>query len=126
MAGPVIRHTPLDLSKYPALIKMDPKNRATPRTKGCNTDQFVMASAELVYSDRLRAAGLAPRVVIVRVSLDGSGKPVGTRILSSSGYPEVDDAAIHAAQESKFAPRRIGCRGVPSAIDFRASFDPSQ
>jgi TonB family protein len=56
-----------------------------------------------IYPRRAREAGLEGEVVI-EVTVDRSGKAAGTNVVRSSGHPLLDDAAIHAVNESAYRP----------------------
>ena len=58
----------------------------------------------------------------VQVDLLASGRIAGTSIVGSSGNPQLDRAALAAANRSEFAPERIDCTPVAGSYLFVVSF----
>jgi TonB family protein len=60
-------------------------------------------------------------VVALRVLVDATGRPSQIRVLQSSGFARLDDSAIKAVQQYRFAPQ---VRGSPAAwTTVRQEFD---
>jgi TonB family protein len=66
-----------------------------------------------------------PRTPIVLACVDRDGKLVQTEIAETSGYPDLDAAALKVAQASKFTPGTSKWTGKPlkrSCIKFKVKF----
>jgi len=61
-------------------------------------------------------------VAQVKVDLDASGNVVGTSIYESTGYPELDHAALDAARRSRYAPEEKECKNVGGSYLFTVNF----
>ncbi len=57
----------------------------------------------------------------VRISLDvdASGSVIAVHLLTSSGYPELDQSAIEQAKRWRFTPSENGKKGVSARINFQ-------
>lgn len=57
----------------------------------------------------------------VKISLDvaSDGSVTGVRLTSSSGHPELDQAAMEQAKRWRFTPSADGKQGLPARIDFQ-------
>jgi TonB family protein len=58
----------------------------------------------------------------VRVDLDAAGKVVGASIYESTGSVPLDQAAIAAARESRYAPEERDCKNVAGSYLFTIDF----
>jgi TonB family protein len=58
----------------------------------------------------------------VKVDLDAAGKVVGTSIYESTGSVPLDQAALAAARESRYAPEERDCKDVPGSYLFAIDF----
>jgi protein TonB len=58
----------------------------------------------------------------VEVTLDATGAVVATKIFSSTGYLQLDNAALRAARESRYAPEERDCKNVPGSYLFTVDF----
>jgi len=72
------------------------------------------------YPGTARRLGLEGRVEMI-VSIDGSGTVSGTSILTSSGYPQLDDAARASAGRLRGLPAPPGSRPVEIMVPVRFS-----
>ncbi|MHB8176988.1 MAG: TonB family protein [Vulcanimicrobiaceae bacterium] len=66
----------------------------------------------------------APLLVLVRVSIDHTGKLLGTSVWGSSGVAAFDDAAVDAARASRYQPGTAFCRPVAGSYLFVSQFLP--
>ncbi len=66
-----------------------------------------------VYPDTSRAAKFSGEVML-RVAIDADGVPTAVEVQSTTGVPELDDAAVAAVREWRFWPRLAAGRAVPS------------
>jgi protein TonB len=72
-------------------------------------------------SDAAREQGLIGTVK-VKVDLDSSGSVVGTSIYASSGSMDLDNAALAAARQTRYAPEKRDCKNVPGSYLFTVDF----
>lgn len=61
-------------------------------------------------------------VAKVEVRLDASGAVVGTKIYTSTGYSQLDRAALEAARESRYEPEEHNCKNIPGSYLFTVDF----
>lgn len=74
------------------------------------------------YPSSLLSKGVGGRV-IVNCEVDESGKVVSTRIKQSSGYGELDKAAINAVNKWKFKPGTKGGKKVKATCNVPFNFE---
>ncbi len=67
---------------------------------------------------------VSPVTVLVNVSLDSNGNVVDATVQQSSHNADIDVAAIRAAQQSRYQPKLVNCKGVHASYIFRAEFNP--
>lgn len=72
-------------------------------------------------SRRLGEQGL----VVVRVHIDETGRPVEVAVSISSGFPRLDEAAVRAVRAARFRPRVDGNRARPAYALVPIRFDLS-
>jgi TonB family protein len=60
--------------------------------------------------------------VVIALSIDTDGSLLGLRVEKSSHLPQVDAAAVDAAQRSRFAPQMYRCQAVTGASLFDVRF----
>jgi protein TonB len=58
----------------------------------------------------------------IRVDLDAAGAVTGASVYESTGYPQLDRAALEAARESRYAPEEKNCRDVSGSYLFTVDF----
>jgi TonB family protein len=58
----------------------------------------------------------------VEVALDATGAVVGTKMYTSTGYMQLDHAALEAARESRYAPEEHDCKNIPGSYLFTVDF----
>lgn len=73
------------------------------------------------YPAAARAAGHQGRVV-VRVHVSAEGRAESADLLHSSGYSELDQAAVDAVRRWRFRPARMGPLAVPINADVPVNF----
>ena len=73
------------------------------------------------YPDSLKKQGKEGRVIIELV-VDADGKVLSAKVKSSSGYKAMDDAALKAAQKTKFKPANRGGKNVKAKVLYPISF----
>ncbi|MDZ7855836.1 energy transducer TonB [Sphaerotilus sp.] len=61
-----------------------------------------------------RRDGPPSGTVVLRMLVDESGRVVRSAVLQSSGHAGLDESALHAAREARFAPHRVN--GVATAV----------
>ena len=90
------------------------------RSIGCGLLIACIASSGALADDEV-----IPRTPIVLACVDQAGKLLQTEIAESSGYPDLDVAALKVAQASKFTPGTSRWTGKPlkrSCIKFKVKF----
>ncbi len=60
--------------------------------------------------------------VVLRVSVDVTGRATGVRVLRSSGFGRLDRAARRAVEKWRFTPAHMGGRSVVGTVDVPVSF----
>ncbi|MGD9895788.1 MAG: energy transducer TonB [Candidatus Methylacidiphilaceae bacterium] len=73
------------------------------------------------YPVAARSAGHQGRVIL-RVHVSAEGKAESVNLLHSSGYSELDQAAIEAVRHWRFRPARMGPIAVPINADVPVNF----
>lgn len=58
----------------------------------------------------------------VKVDLDAMGEVVGTSVYESTGNPQLDQAALTAARESRYAPEQVDCKNISGSYLFTIDF----
>ena len=58
----------------------------------------------------------------IKVDLDASGTVVGTSVYLSTGSTQLDQAALDAARQSRYAPEQIDCKDVSGSYLFTVEF----
>lgn len=104
--------------------------RATPAPKrpACavaNADGRVIRQITPDYPDSARDLNIGPVTVTMKVTIGPSGALEGVALLHSSGNTDIDKAALDAARQSTYAPRRVNCKNVTGSYEFRADFNPN-
>ncbi|HUO56994.1 MAG TPA: energy transducer TonB [bacterium] len=61
-------------------------------------------------------------LVLLRVSVDSKGDVFQVRLLKSSGFPSLDEAALGAVPKWRFKPARMGGIAVSTEVDVPISF----
>jgi TonB family protein len=72
-----------------------------------------------VVSDTVSQTGQTAKI---RVELDATGNVRGVSVYVSTGSMELDQAALSAARESRYAPEQIDCKNVPGSYLFTVEF----
>lgn len=63
---------------------------------------------------------------LISIGVDGVGRLVDIGLQTSSGNPNVDRAAWHAASRSSYTPKVADCKPEDGTYTFKATFDPSK
>ncbi len=63
-----------------------------------------------------------PAQTAIMVSLDAQGRVTGEQVIQSSRVQALDDAALKAAAESKYAPRMVACKPIAGRYVFKVTF----
>lgn len=58
----------------------------------------------------------------IRVDLDATGAVLRAVVYESTGYPQLDRAAVEAARESRYAPEEKNCRSTSGSYLFTVDF----
>lgn len=58
----------------------------------------------------------------VKVDLDATGAVVGTSLYESTGNMQLDQAALRAARDSRYAPEQYECKNVAGSYLFTVDF----
>lgn len=87
-----------------------------------NVDDF-MAGLSEHYPPQFRDAGIGGTAQ-VRLLIDRAGRVAEATIIRSSGYPEMDSAAVRVARDTRFAPARQGTDPVCITLGIPLTFSP--
>ena len=60
--------------------------------------------------------------VVLEIRVDASGAVDGVKVVGSSGFAELDDAAVRAAKAARFSPARSGRDPVASTARLKLQF----
>ncbi len=61
-------------------------------------------------------------VVVLRVAVDERGHPCEVGVQTSSGHPVLDEAALEAVRQWRFAPARLAGLAIASTVDVPVRF----
>ena len=59
----------------------------------------------------------------IRVDLDATGSVVGASVYASTGSAQLDQAALQAAKQTRYAPEQTDCKDVPGSYLFTVQFE---
>ena len=59
--------------------------------------------------------------VKLEVIVEANGSVSSARVIKSSGYKRLDNAALNAAKKARYAPKQVD--GSPVRTKFKTSFD---
>jgi hypothetical protein len=97
-----------------------PANCAQPFVNATVTLPVQPDFPELVRNEGFSGVAIS----IIAVAVDPQGKLVDAWIWAKTGYPAIDEAALKAAQQSKYSGATSYCRPVSGTYLFRADFRP--
>jgi len=60
--------------------------------------------------------------VVLEIQVDAEGAVSGAKVVVSSGFAELDEAAVRAAQKAKFRPAEAGGKSVASVAKLKLDF----
>lgn len=63
-----------------------------------------------------RGDGPPSGTVVLRLHVDAAGQVLHSAVLESSGHTNLDEAALHAAREARFAPHRVDGVATPVTV----------
>ena len=110
------------------LEKKPTPQRQTPvaATKMANVPQpVVIHNTPPAYPERARRAGWEGRVT-VRVEVSADGLPIRVALETSSGYGELDQAALRAVKNWRFRSRTMGGVAMTGTVDVPVNFTLSR
>ncbi len=81
----------------------------------------LVGKLDIKYPERMKALEISG-LVIVAAALDEQGRVFDTRILKSSGYPELDTVAIQAVSRASFTPAIQGGKALAVKISVPVNF----
>ena len=126
--GTVTCEPPADFaaSKYPNKTTTTP---AAPFPSANCAQPFVNATVTFPvqpdFPELVRNEGFSGVAIsIIAIAVDPQGKLVDAWIWAKTGYPAIDEAALKAAQQSKYSGATSYCRPVSGTYLFRADFSP--
>lgn len=105
------------ISELPAF---EPMESTMPELLDRNADEEAIRR---YYPPNLEDEGIGGSV-FVRLWVDSSGSAHNVDVIGSSGYPEMDRAAVLAARELRFRPATLGPRATGTLVEFEMTFDP--
>lgn len=86
----------------------------------------VTAASQPVFPQAVKDEGFSQYAVSeIYVAIDKTGKLADAWVFASSGYPELDRAALDAAKRSRYAAPISYCQPVYGTYLFRADFAPN-
>lgn len=88
------------------------------------TQPSVVKAADPVYPAATMKFVQSPISVQVMVMVSNTGSVASAAIAQSSGYADVDAAALKAAMASSYKPRTVDCKPAQGLYLFNASFTP--
>jgi protein TonB len=95
----------------------------TPTPKpACSAPDIPAKAVEAISPQAPPDAQSSNAVAKIKVDLDASGNVVGTSVYESTGYPQLDRAALDAARESRYAPEEKNCKNMPGSYLFTVTF----
>ncbi|CAN5754399.1 hypothetical protein BH23GEM5_BH23GEM5_05580 [soil metagenome] len=117
---------PLSTSRIPAAAEVAaPTLTALPRLRN---PEGVRSRMERRFAPDLRSKGLSGSVGL-EIGIDETGRVISARVEASSGYDELDAAAVKLTDAMRFAPAEASGKAVPASvrvpITLAGSDDPS-
>lgn len=91
-------------------------------TNDCNRPPRVVKKAQFAYPDDTDQLGPGLLEVIVKLTIDPSGKLAKAEIVESSGYDAFDNAVIKAVEDSTYAPAEVACAPATAQSVFVVQF----
>lgn len=104
----------------PSAAPFPPANCAQPFVNATVTFPVQPDFPELVRNEGFSGVAIS----IIAIAVDPQGKLVDAWIWAKTGYPAIDEAALKAAQQSKYSGATSYCRPVSGTYLFRADFSP--
>lgn len=98
-----------------------PAPSPTPKP-ACSAPDIPAKAVDAVTPETPADSPVTNVVAKVEVTLDASGTVVGTKIYTSTGYSQLDRAALEAARESRYAPEERDCKNIPGSYLFTVDF----
>ncbi len=117
-AAPVV---PAPAAVAPAVESAPARAAAAPLGAAPPLPPEFLERVEPAYPRSARLAGIEG-VVRLRLRLDAEGRLEEAHVALSSGSPALDEAALSAARASRYAPSRLGSRGVPAETEATYRF----
>ena len=105
----------------PSATLMPPLPSPTPKP-ACSAPDVPAKALDAVTPETPPDVNAAAAIAKVRVDLDASGAVVGAAMYESTGYPQLDRAALEAARESRYAPEEKNCHDVSGSYLFTVDF----
>jgi TonB family protein len=98
--------------------------RIAPDSADCSapySNGRIVSAAQPEFPENARIHGESGSVVL-NVSTDANGAVSNVAVATSSGYADLDRAAILAAKNSTYEPGRFRCKALPATLVFEADF----
>lgn len=86
----------------------------------------LVTARQPVYPASAKGLKIPDVKVLVTVTVSATGDVERTRIFKSSGYADIDAAAMESAKGSTYLPQIVNCRAVEADGLFTAEFRPDQ
>lgn len=103
-----------------------PNAEPAPACSERNRDAIVTHFVTPVFPPDLRSLSGGPYTVLLRVTIDENGDVVDASVGKSSGYKEMDQAALASARKSTYLPKIVNCVPVSYSYLFRDEFRPRE
>ena len=97
---------------------------ASPAPKQARVDEKARALSRIVprYPEEARRRRITG-VVRIRMTIDAEGCASSVRVTKSSGYKNLDKAALEAVSRAKFTPAKSGGKAVSSEAEIDVKFE---
>ena len=121
-APPREERPPEEEPSKPAVAASAPAPAAAPRQARLDAKPGLRKDIRPDYPRGARLRGEHGDVTL-EIEVAASGRAGDVAVVSSSGYAELDEAAVKAAKAARFTPARRGGRAVPSTARITITFD---
>lgn len=100
-----------------------PSPAVTPTPKpACSSPDVAAKAIDTVSPGTPEGVDAVHAVAQIEVQLDAAGNVLNAGVYSSTGYPQLDRAALEAARESRYAPEQRDCKNVAGSYLFTVDF----
>lgn len=108
-------------SPEPSAAPLPPTPSPTPKP-ACSAPDVPAKAVDAISPQTPPDVSATSATAKIRVDLDAAGAVIGASVYESTGYPQLDRAALEAARESRYAPEQKNCRDVSGSYLFTVDF----